>query len=109
MPDFQWDTWGYLVAWEFQVRAGQESQFEKAYGPDGAWARLFRQGKGYLGTQLARNSDHPRRYVTLDFWDSPDSYTAFKQQHSAEYKAMDEGCEAFTESERELATLTRVT
>ena len=57
----------FLLIWEFSVRSGSERQFEEVYGPDGAWMRLFRTAKGYLRTELHRDSNDPRRYLTFDF------------------------------------------
>jgi heme-degrading monooxygenase HmoA len=96
------DTWSFLVIWEFVVRPGEEQRFEQIYGAEGDWAQLFRQGHGYCGTKLSRDLDVPRRYVTLDFWGSQTDYETFKVQHAAEYKAIDQKCEALTEEEREI-------
>ena len=97
--------WKFLVIWEFVVRPGKEELFEKIYGPDGEWAQLFRQGKGYCGTRLTRDCDDSRCYITLDFWESQADYETFKSQHAAEYNAIDRNCEALTEQETELGKL----
>jgi hypothetical protein len=47
----------YVSLCEFRVNTGFVFEFEKAYGPDGDWARLFRRGDGYLGTELLRDRD----------------------------------------------------
>src|SRR5947209_2755150 len=56
----------YVIIWEFYVKRGNERAFEEAYGPQGAWARFFRRGEGYLGTELLRNVGQSGRYVTID-------------------------------------------
>ncbi|MGA9040303.1 MAG: antibiotic biosynthesis monooxygenase [Terriglobales bacterium] len=101
------DRWGYLVMWEFVVKPGMEARFEQIYGASGDWARLFRHDENYLGTEL--NCEHPgsRRYLTLDFWASEEAYEGFQKKHLAEYQAIDQSCEALTESECKLATFTR--
>jgi hypothetical protein len=33
--------WGFLIMFEFQVRAGMEKRFKQVYGAKGDWARLF--------------------------------------------------------------------
>ena len=96
------DAWQFLVIWEFEVKPGKEKLFEQIYGPEGDWAQLFRQGQGYCGTKLSCDFDEPCRYVTLDFWESQVDYETFKLQHAAEYKAIDQKCEALTEKEREI-------
>lgn len=96
--------WNYLIIWEFQVRPGMEQKFEQDYGENGLWARFFRHGAGYVRTELVRDLEQPRRYVTLDFWISRAAYSEFRSEHAAQYKAIDEKCEAMTESEKELGT-----
>jgi len=101
-------NWGYLVVWEFQVQPGEEKQFENDYGPNGAWANLFEQAEGYLGTELNRDFKNPKRYLTLDFWQSREAYVRFREQHRAEYKALDIRCEPMTKMEREIGAFERV-
>lgn len=99
--------WGYLIVWEFRVRTGMEKRFEAAYGSDGAWARLFQKAKGYVGTELNRDTQDPQRFVTLDFWMSRGAYETFREQHLAEYKTIDERCAAMTENEAEVGKFER--
>ena len=99
--------WGYLIIWEFRVRTGMEKRFEAAYGSDGEWARFFKKGKGYVGTELNRDVHDPQRFVTLDFWTSREAYQTFREQHLAEYKTIDEVCEAMTENEAEVGKFER--
>ena len=76
--------------------------FREHYGPDGHWVRLFRRAAGYIGTELYQDRKEPRRYLTIDHWESLDAYDRFRQRFAAEFDAMDRRCEAFTESESEL-------
>jgi len=94
--------------WEFVVRPGRESMFEQIYGPEGDWARCFRKGEGYLGTELSRDLNKPRRYVTADFWKSRASYENFKIEFAKEYEDLDQKCKALTEHEREIGRFERV-
>jgi heme-degrading monooxygenase HmoA len=104
MPDFQGDARQYMIVWEFQVQNGMDSQFEAFYGPDGDWARLFRQAAGYQKTHLGRDPDSAGRYLTVDFWSSHKAYSDFQQQFAAQYKALDQKCEGMTLSERKIGT-----
>lgn len=90
----------HVAIWEFTVREGAETAFEQLYGPEGAWVALFRGAEGYVGTELLRAADAPRRYVTIDRWISADAYAAFRQRHAAAYRELDAAGEALTESER---------
>jgi len=89
----------YLAVWEFQVRAECVAEFEKIYGPDGQWAKLFRRSPMYLGTELVRDLERAGRYVTIDRWISREALRQFKQQFAADYAALDETCERLTELE----------
>ena len=89
----------YVVLWRFRPRGGQESEFERAYGPSGDWAHLFRSGDGYLGTELLQRSGDPREYLTLDHWTSRAAYEAFRARWSSEYRRLDHRLGELTEEE----------
>ena len=97
---------GFIVVWEFRVRPGKRRAFEKAYGPDGDWAQLFRRGKGYIRTELLSDRRTPLRYLTLDFWESHTDYERFKKENHVEYQAIDKKCESLTEKEVEIGQFT---
>jgi len=92
----------FVAVWEFWVRSGAEAEFEKAYGPDGAWVRLFSGDPAYGGTKLVRDLGEPRRYLTLDSWASAAAYKEFRRLHAEEYRAIDEVCESLTEREAKI-------
>lgn len=96
------DARQFLVIWEFVIQPDKEELFERFYGPEGDWVQLFRKGRGYCETKLARGCDEPLRYLTFDFWESQEYYEAFKLRHADEYKTIDARCEALTETEREV-------
>ena len=98
--------YGFLVIWQFRVRAGIEATFERIYGSRGEWALLFQTGEGFVRTELNRSTGDPQIYVTLDYWSSAEAYDRFHEQHSAQYHAIDAKCESLTESEVELGRFT---
>ena len=102
------DPWSYLIIWEFRVLAGMEARFEKAYEPRGDWARFFARDEGYVRTELNHDLKDGRRYVTLDFWVSREAYENFRQQHAAEYGALDQKFEELTEKELEIGKFERI-
>jgi hypothetical protein len=53
----------YVRVWEYQVAADHIDAFLAAYGAEGDWARLFRTGRGFLGTELFRRTDDEARFV----------------------------------------------
>ena len=92
----------FLALWEFEVKPGCEERFEKAYGPAGDWARLFRSDSNYRETRLLRDSLRTAIYLTLDFWNSREAYEQFMAAHKEEYKALDAGGEELTSKERRI-------
>jgi heme-degrading monooxygenase HmoA len=100
--------WKFVVIWEFHVRPGMERAFEKNYGADGSWARLFREGEGFVATELSRDVKKPGRYLTLDFWSSQEAYESFRDQHAVRYHEIDAECEELTGGEVEIGKFARV-
>jgi len=84
----------FVVLWMFEAKAGAEE--------DGDWAQLFRRSGGgaYLDSQLARDIEIARRFVTIDRWASRAAFDAFKAAAKPEYDALDARCRQLTRSER---------
>ena len=98
----------FLVLWEFDVKPGFESRFEKVYGPQGGWAQFFRNDPHYRETRLLRDPVRPGGYVTLDLWDSHDAYEQFRQQNREAYSALDHSCEAMILREKHLGSFDEI-
>jgi heme-degrading monooxygenase HmoA len=94
----------YVVLWLFRPLKERESEFERAYGPSGEWARLFQHGEGYLGTELLQRSDDTREYLVLDRWTSRTAYEVFRARFSSEYRRLDSRLEDLTEEEAPLGS-----
>ena len=86
--------------WRYRTAEGCEREFERIYGPDGDWAKLFARAPGYLGTELLRAGDGS--YMTLDRWQDQASFDAFKGAYGDEYLTLDTACEALTLEEAAL-------
>jgi heme-degrading monooxygenase HmoA len=89
----------FVIVWEFRVRRGKQREFERVYGAEGDWARFFRRGHGYIRTELIRDVETPRRYLTIDLWTSRPAYLRFKKKNRHEYLAIDEKCASLTRDE----------
>ena len=89
----------HVILWEFAARPGAEEEFELRYGPNGVWGDFFRQGQGYIGTELLRDPGEKGRYITVDRWTSREAFEDFRTSHLEEYKSIDRECEQLTESE----------
>jgi hypothetical protein len=92
----------YVYLWEYEVRPNADQRFRHEYGRDGAWVALFRRAPGYVGTLLLQDRQRPRRYVTIDTWDAPESHASFRRQFAAEYAELDRQCESLTAREAPL-------
>lgn len=89
----------YLILWRFVAKPETIAEFERAYGERGLWVDFFRQGRGYLRTELLRNVDRPREYMTCDYWQTEEDFRAFRREHRAEYDRLDRECERLTVEE----------
>ena len=90
----------YVAIWEFEIKPEERPKFESIYGPEGAWAQLFRESPEYRGTRLLHDITRPHRYLTLDYWTSREALQKFKQDYARLYAALDQQCEALTENEK---------
>ncbi|MDQ3003990.1 MAG: antibiotic biosynthesis monooxygenase [Chloroflexota bacterium] len=89
----------YVIIWEHQVQAAHLIEFEKIYHANGAWEELFRKAPGYISTELLRDGTNPNTYITIDRWNSSESYETFHSQFKKEYEMLDVQCEELTEHE----------
>ena len=74
-----------MIALVFSYEVRETAEFERVYGPEGEWAQFFREGNGYVGTELLRDVEHAGRYLVVDRWESTDAYNAFVAEHREEY------------------------
>jgi heme-degrading monooxygenase HmoA len=74
-----------LIALVFRYEVREPEAFERAYGPNGDWASFFREGAGYIGTELLHDVEEPERYLVIDRWESAEAYNAFLNEHQTEY------------------------
>ena len=107
IPGKPWRESRFVVIWEFRIQLTKRRAFERAYGANGDWAKFFRKGKGYVATELIRDSQQSDRYVTLDYWKSRKHYEAFKRENRKTYQLLDERCGALTARELEIGQFSR--
>ncbi|HKG49233.1 MAG TPA: antibiotic biosynthesis monooxygenase [Actinomycetales bacterium] len=92
----------YVRVWEYEVAPEHVDAFLAAYGSEGPWARLFRQGSGYVGTDLFRLAGGGGRFLTVDRWVDEDSWTRFLDRFREAYEALDARLEGLAANERPL-------
>jgi heme-degrading monooxygenase HmoA len=74
-----------MIALVFSYEVSDPEEFERVYGPEGDWAAFFRDGRGYIGTELLRDIEMPGRYLVIDRWESAQAYDAFVAANREEY------------------------
>jgi len=74
-----------VIALVFSYEVRDTAEFERVYGSDGEWAEFFRQGRGYVGTELLRDVEAPGRYLVIDRWETAEAYNAFVAEHHDDY------------------------
>lgn len=84
----------------YEVKPESAAIFERVYGEEGDWVRLFRTARGYLRTELFRSVGTSGRYVTVDDWESLAAYDIFRGRSQAEYAELDARCDQLTQTER---------
>jgi heme-degrading monooxygenase HmoA len=89
----------FVVVWQFEIAEEKVAGFESAYGPEGAWARLFRLSPDYRGTELLRDAYIPGNYLTVDRWTSEAAFRAFRKDH-------DRACDELTGRETRIGAYT---
>lgn len=76
------------IVWEFVVKDEVRGRFELAYGPGGAWSKLFKRCPGFRGTTMLRDTKNPRRFLTIDLWNTEVQMEQALVEHRIEYADM---------------------
>ena len=87
------------IIWEFVVKEQARGHFELAYGPGGAWSKLFSRCPGFRGTTVLRDTNTPRRYLVVDIWDTEALREQALADHEAEYADLEDALGEWIESE----------
>ena len=90
------------IVCEFIVKGEARGQFELAYGPGGAWSKLFAQYPGFRGTTLLRDTKNPRRYLTIDLWDTEAQRAQVLVERKDDYSSLETVFSDWTESRTEV-------
>lgn len=56
------------VVWQFDVKTGQETQFEEFLGAEGEWTKISRQSRSYIGSSFLHDQNQPARYLLIEYW-----------------------------------------
>lgn len=80
---------GHVRLWKYRVTAEMQEKFVGHYHMDGTWAHLFRQARGYLGTQLWRDSVDSEIFYTADHWLDQAAFDEFLGKFRSQYEKLD--------------------
>jgi len=94
----------FFVIWEYKVKSGEEENFEKSYGPNGAWIKFFKPCKDYLSTDLIKGIEAPRTYLTLDKWTSEKAYVDYLEKNKDKYEEIDDEFTSLTEFQTKIGS-----
>lgn len=97
-----------MIAIVFRYDVREPEAFEEVYGPNGEWARFFRQGLGFIGTELLRDVEEFDRYVVIDRWESAEAYNAFVTENQDEYLRRSDDSRLYYLQELRLGTFENV-
>ena len=56
------------VVWQVDIREGVSKEFEHLYGADGAWTKLSRRSRSFLGSSFLRDMGSETRYLLIEYW-----------------------------------------
>jgi heme-degrading monooxygenase HmoA len=90
------------IVWEFVVKERARGQFELAYGPGGAWSKLFARSPGFRGATVLRDTKNPRRYLTIECWDTEAQREQALAERQAEYANLDTALGDWIDSKTEV-------
>ncbi|UCF62453.1 MAG: antibiotic biosynthesis monooxygenase [Anaerolineaceae bacterium] len=90
------------IVWEFVVKEEAQGQFELAYGPGGAWSKMFARYPGFRGITLLRDTEDPRRYLAIDIWDTEVQREQILVEREDEYSKLEAVFADWTESKTEM-------
>jgi hypothetical protein len=93
----------FAAVWEYDVAPEHAAAFERAYGADGDWSRLFASSPAYRGTLLVADRDRAGRYVVIDRFADEAAYGAALAASRADYDALSAACEPLWIRETPLA------
>ncbi len=94
----------FTVYWKYKVASSLQAEFEKEYGSEGAWSKLFSGSVEYIGSKLSRDTATPNIYLLADQWTSEKAYNEFLTEYKSTYEALSKKFEVLYESEERMGT-----
>jgi quinol monooxygenase YgiN len=76
------------VVFQFHVKAGHQTAFEKFYGADGEWTALSRRSRSFLGSSFLRDQAQTTHYLLVEYWSEMVVYERHQADFSDEMVAL---------------------
>ena len=86
------------VVWQFQVKPGQQQEFEKFYGADGEWSKLGRRSRSFLGSSFLRDQAHDTHYLLVEYWSEMVVYERHRKGFVTDLRTLEERRDELCES-----------
>ena len=77
------------VVWQFQVKPGQQQDFEKFYGADGEWTALGRRSRSFLGSSFLRDQASDTNYLLIEYWSEMVVYERHQRNFDRDLRALE--------------------
>ena len=75
--------------WQFDIKNGCETQFEKLVGADGPWHALARRSRMFLGSSFLHDLAQPTRYLLIEYWSEMLVYEKHQADFSDEIRQLE--------------------
>jgi hypothetical protein len=77
------------IVWQFEIRPGSETEFERLYGAEGEWTVMNRHSRSYLGTSFLRDQNRSTRYLVIEYWSEMLVYEEHKTFRRDQFAKLD--------------------
>ena len=94
------------IMWNFEVKKGRESEFERLHGVDGEWTIINRNTRSYLGSSFLRDQNRSSRYIVIEYWSEMIVYEQHRARRSEAIASIEERRATLVESVEPLGIFT---
>jgi quinol monooxygenase YgiN len=94
------------VVWQFEVKPGQQEEFEKFYGADGEWTALGRRSRSFLGSSFLRDQARGTNYLLIEYWSEMVVYEQHRAYRSDALVKIEEQRDSLVEAMEPLGVFT---
>lgn len=94
------------VVWQFTIHEDTGAEFERFYGADGAWTRVSRRSRSFLGSSFLKDLAAPTRYLLVEYWSEMLVYEKHVADFAREIELLEKQRESFAVSMESLGVFT---